>query len=357
MTFQARPSGKDLASARDAVLDLLEGRDRVGAGRLVDRHHGRRAAVQPGLAVEIGRAEFDPGDVAEAQHGAVRVRAQDDVRGTAPGEVSRPWVWMLSWSCCSLEIGRAPIRPTGACTFCAWIASITSLVVRLRPGELVGPDPGPHRVILRPPQGRVADAGRALDAVEQIDRDVVRDEERVLDALGRVDRQHAEQRGGLLLDRDALLANVLGQLGQGDLDPVVDVDGVDVRIGAEFERPGERVAAVVAADALHVDHLVDAHDLRLDGLGDRGFHHLGRGAGIGRRHRDLRRHDVGVLRDRDGEQRQRTGDRRDDRDDDRQARSVDEDRGEHGLRSRWPTGRSGSPARRSRAAPAAGHRR
>ena len=32
---------------------------------------------------------------------------------------------------------------------------------------------------------------------------------------------------------------------------------------------GERVAAVVAADALHVDHLVDADDLRLDRLRDR----------------------------------------------------------------------------------------
>ena len=59
-----------------------------------------------------------------------------------------------------------------------------------------------------------------------------------------------------------------GQLGQRDLHAVVDVDGVDVGIGAELERAMQRVAAVVAADALHVDHLVDADDLRLDRLGD-----------------------------------------------------------------------------------------
>ena len=48
------------------------------------------------------------------------------------GVVSRPSVWMLSWNCCSFEIGRAPIRPTGAITFCAWIAAITSAGVNCR---------------------------------------------------------------------------------------------------------------------------------------------------------------------------------------------------------------------------------
>ena len=45
----------------------------------------------------------------------------------------RPLVWMLSCNCCSFEVGRAPIRPTAACTFCALIALITSAVVRLSP--------------------------------------------------------------------------------------------------------------------------------------------------------------------------------------------------------------------------------
>ena len=350
------PLGEGLGQGADPGLDLLQGREGVRAGGLVDRHHRGGAAVQPRLPVEIGGAELDPGDVAEPQHGPVRVRAQDDVAELLRGAQAP---LRLDAELELLLVGdRAGADPThGRLHVLRPDRRDDVARGQVEAGELVGPQPRPHRVILRPPQGRVADAGRALDAVEQIDRHVVRDEERVLHGFGRVDRQHAQQRGGLLLDRDALLADVLGQLGQGDLHPVVDVDGVDVRIGAELEGPGERVAAVVAADALHVDHLVDAHDLRLDGLCDRGFHHLGRGAGIGRRHRDLGRHDVGVLRHRDGEQRQRAGDRRDDGDDHREARPVDEDRREHGLRSCWPTGRSGSPARRSRAAPAAARRR
>ena len=125
-------------------------------------------------------------------------------------------------------------------------------------GQPVGLHPGAHRVVLRTPQRGVADAGRALDLVEQVDGDVVGDEQRVVGLLRRVDRDHAEQRRGLLLDGDALALHVLRQLGQRHLHAVVDVDGVDVGIGAELERHEQRVAAVVAADALHVDHLVDA---------------------------------------------------------------------------------------------------
>ena len=91
----------------------------------------------------------------------------------------------------------------------------------------------------------------------------------------RIDRDDAEQRRRLLLDRHALALHVGRQARQRDLDAVVDVDGIDVGIGAELERGGERIAAVVAADALHVDHLVDADDLRLDRLRDRLVHDLG----------------------------------------------------------------------------------
>jgi hypothetical protein len=121
--------------------------------------------------------------------------------------------------------------------------------------------------------------------------------------LGGIDGDHREQRRGLLLDRDALAACLLRQAGEGDLDAVVDVDGVDIRVGAELERGGERVAAVVAAHTLHVDKLVDADHLRFDRLGDRAVDDGGRGAGKGGGDRYLRRHDVRVLRDRDRVQR------------------------------------------------------
>ena len=168
-------------------------------------------------------------------------------------------------------------------------------------GQPVGPDPGAHRVILRAPKRGVADAGRAFDLVEQIDGDIVGDETADRGVLLRgIDRDDAEKRGGLLLDRDTLALHFGRQARQRDLDPVVDVDRVDVGIGAELERGSQRVAAVIAAHALHIDHLVDADDLRLDRLRDRRIDHGGIGARKDGRDRNLRRHDIRILGNRDG---------------------------------------------------------
>ena len=147
--------------------------------------------------------------------------------------------------------------------------------------------------------------------------------------LRRIDRDERQDRRRLLLDVDPLPLNFRRQLRQRDLHPVVDVDRIDVGIGAELERGGQRIAAVVTARALHVDHLVDADDLRLDRLRDGSVDHGGVGAGIHRRDRDLGRHDIGILRNRHRHIGQRAGDRGDDGDDDREARTVDENRGEH----------------------------
>ena len=123
-------------------------------------------------------------------------------------------------------------------------------------------------------------------------------------AFRRGKRDDAEQCRRLFLNRHALLLHVLRQLRKRNLNAVVHVDGVDVRIGAKLERRGERVAAVVAADALHIDHLVDADDLGLDRLGNRCIDDRGGRTRITRRDRDLRRHNIRVLRHRDQEQRE-----------------------------------------------------
>ena len=141
-----------------------------------------------------------------------------------------------------------------------------------------------------------------------------------------------QDRRRFLLHRQALALHLGRQLRQRGLHAVVDVDGVDVGIGAEREADGQVVAAVIAAGRLHVEHLVDADDLRLERLGDTALP----------RRRPRRR-------DRSAEtctcggtmsgncatgmrsQRERAGDRDDDRDDDRQPRPVDEDGGDHGC--------------------------
>ena len=159
--------------------------------------------------------------------------------------------------------------------------------------------------------------------------------------FGEYSADDAEQRGRFLLDRHTLFAHVLREFGQRHLHTVIDVDRVDVRIGAQFERDDQRVAAIVPAHALHVDHLVDADDLAFDRLRDRRLHDRGGSARVGRGHRDLRRDDVRILRDRDHQERDKARDRGDDGDDRREPRPVDEDAGEHRISSGWRRAASG----------------
>jgi hypothetical protein len=104
-------------------------------------------------------------------------------------------------------------------------------------------------------------------ASSSVDGRVVRQEQRVAAALGRIDGHDLQERRGLLLGRDALPLHLGRQLRQRGVDAVVDVDRVEIGVGADREADGQRIAAVAAAGRLHVDHLVDAVDLRLDDLG------------------------------------------------------------------------------------------
>ena len=53
-------------------------------------------------------------------------------------------------------------------------------------GQALGLDPGAHGVVLGRKQERVADAGRALDRIQKIDRDVVRQEKRIVRPFWRI---------------------------------------------------------------------------------------------------------------------------------------------------------------------------
>ena len=118
--------------------------------------------------------------------------------------------------------------------------------------------------------------------------------------------------------------DLLRQLRDDGLHAVVDIDRVDVGIGAELETHSECVGAVIAAGAFHIDHLVDTDDLRLQRLRHRRVEHLRRRPRIPGRDFDLGWHDVGELRDRNPRERQEAAQRDDDRDDDREPWPVDE---------------------------------
>ena len=71
--------GEGLLEVADRLLDGLERGEGIGAGRLVDADQNGRAAVQAGVAVEIGGAELEPRHVREPQHRAVGIGAQHDL--------------------------------------------------------------------------------------------------------------------------------------------------------------------------------------------------------------------------------------------------------------------------------------
>jgi hypothetical protein len=119
--------------------------------------------------------------------------------------------------------------------------------------------------------------------------------------------------------------DLLRQLRDDRLHAIVDIDRIDVGIGAEFETYGESVRAVIATRALHVDHLVDTDDLRLQRLRHCCLEDLRGRAWIPGGDLDLRRHDVGELRDRNSGEGQEPTQRDDDRDDDRKPWPVDKD--------------------------------
>ena len=185
-------------------------------------------------------------------------------------EVSRPLVWMLS--CKLLIVGDRPRADAPDRGLDVLRLDRVDDVAggQIEAGQPVGPHPGAHGVVLRAPQCRIADAGRALDLVEQVDGDVVRDEQRIVGVLGRIDGDDAEQGRRLLLDGDALALHVRA----AGLDSATCTRLLTLTVLMSGSVPSsndtvKRIAAVVAADALHVDHLVDADDLGLDRLRDR----------------------------------------------------------------------------------------
>ena len=126
--------------------------------------------------------------------------------------------------------------------------------------------PDPHGIFLRAEQARLSDAGHARQAVDQGDGCEVRQKQFVTRFARGMQRDDLQKGRRLLLDRHAEPLHLRRQLRCRLVDPVHDVDGVEIGVGADFEADGQRVAAVAAGVRLHVDHLVDAVDLAFDDL-------------------------------------------------------------------------------------------
>src|SRR5690606_9137835 len=153
--------------------DSFDRLESVRAGLEIDEDERRRFAVDATEEVVAPRAELDASDVLEAHDRAVLVRAKDDAlvllglaeptpRQDGHGELGE-------------RLARRALADHARGEDGILLADRGGDVGdgHAARGEAVRIDPDPHRVLLRPEDGRVADAGHAPDAVEEIDRRVV----------------------------------------------------------------------------------------------------------------------------------------------------------------------------------------
>ena len=253
--------------------------DGVGTRCLIDGDQGTRLAVVAAERIGCPRPQLDPGHVPDPDEGAIRVGADDHVLEL--GGVGQPPLGLDVELELLVVADRLRADPSGRGLDVLRLQGRDDVVRgHAEAGQPVGLEPDPHAVLEPAEQEGVTDAAHPLDVVEDVDRRVVRQEQRVVGLGRRIEIDDLEECRGLLLDTDAGTLDLVRQLGLGEADPVLDVDRVGVGIGADGEGDDERVAAVIAARRLHVEHVVDAHDLGFDRLGHGLLDHAGR------RHRD-----------------------------------------------------------------------
>jgi hypothetical protein len=178
-------------------------------------------------------------------------------------------------------------------------------------GQPVRLEPDPHGVVLQTKQCDLAHPPHTGERVDEVDRGVVVQKQRVEGAVGRVERDHLEQRGGLLSGAQPQPLHFLRQGWDGEGHAVLRVDRGNVRVGPHFEADVEAEGAIIAACGAHVDHVLHAVHLAFHRLGDGLFDHKCAGAGVGARNRHLWRDNVGKLLDGQRALRNQPGNRND----------------------------------------------
>ena len=190
-------------------------------------------------------------------------------------------------------------------------------------------EPDAHRILPLPEDLRVADPRQPRDLLLQLHIGVVRDENLIVRVVRRIqiDREHEIARRGA--DADSLRYDFGRQQRLRELDPVLHIDLIDIRVAADRKADLQPVGARTRRGSLHVEHVGNAVDLFLDRLRDRVGDGFRAGPGIIGRHRHRGRRDVRILRDRDDPQREQPGQHDDDRNDQREFRPMDKEGTEH----------------------------
>ena len=183
----------------------------------------------------------------------------------------------------------------------AWMALITSVGRQAEGVELLRVQPDAHRILADAEHLDVADARQARQLVDQVDGRVVADDTgcrsgrpaRSATTICRIDVDF------FCDDRRPAPAPAAAARPAPRCTRFCTSTWAKFEVGADLEGHGQRVGAVVGAGRLHVDHALDAVDLQLDRQRDVCRRRsCALAPGIGRRHLHGRRHDVGILRDR-----------------------------------------------------------
>ena len=316
-------AGELLLQFVHAQLHLLGHVQGVGAGLQEDADADHGLAQQGGGGVVVLGAQLDPGHILQVQGALGAVGADDDV-----AELFRRRQAALGGHRVDqlLAVGGRLLADLAGGVLLVLGGDGVGDFRRRHPqlGHAVWPQPQPHGVVQGAEDLGVADAGNALQVVQDIDQGVVGQVQGRAGAFRRGDGSHHQDVVGTLLHGHAVLAHHVRQARLGDLDPVVHVHRGHVHIGADLEGGGDGEGAVGGGRGVEIHQVFNAGELLLDGGGDGLGQGFGGGAGVGGGNDHRRRRDFRVLGNGQHPGCHDPGDDDDDGDDRCEDRSIDE---------------------------------
>ncbi len=318
------------------LLALLGDVERIGI-RLQEDPDQRSRDVVVGTADRIvGSSELDAGHVFEAHHLPVAGLPDDDVLEFADLDQAALDEYGV--------LHLLPLRDRGQ----ADAAGGRNLVLLADDvGDVGGGDaqschalrvePDAHAVVAGAENAYLPHAPHPAERVIQVEQRIIAQKDAVVAALGGGKRDDLEKVGAGLAHGYAVADHVRGKLALRDGNPVLNFDRIDVLVGADIEGHRQGVGAVVAALRVHIEHVLGAIDLLLDGGGHGLRHHVRVGAREGCGHRDLGWNHLRILGNRKTENGKPPDQDHDQRDNGGEDRSLDEEVEHSGPSLIYPT--------------------
>ena len=314
--------GEGLCEVLHLLVDLVHRRDCVRAGLLLQGDGDCVPRVELAREHVVFLADFRAGDVLEPHKAAILVAADDDLvellrRHKPPLRGQRIDVRAV------LRDGRGADRADRRLDVLLRDRRDDFLGVEALRGHAVRVEPDAHRDP-RAIDRRLADAGDSQKDGLDVAVDVVRYLQARHRTLRRPQADYAEHVLGLRAYAPAELLHLGRQLRLGLRDAVLDLYHVHVAVGLDLERQRELVGARVGAGAYHVEHVVYAVHLVLDGHRDGVQNLLRVRARVVVHDAYRRRRETRILRDREPRYRHHARHRKHDRYDHRKARALHE---------------------------------